>query len=129
MDWGLVERPHEFIPLGFEAGGAFGPATRDVLREVARVAGAQASADLYHWSAMVWGEQWKAPEPCARTRAGEPRAWRSRGGAQQRRGGFGTQGVTGVLRDGLSAKRQPMRAGECTTHPVPTPHFGCIDQS
>jgi hypothetical protein len=46
-----------------------------------------------------------APEPCDRTRASEPRAWRSRGGAQQRRGGFGTQGVTGVLRDGLSAKR------------------------
>ena len=59
LDWGLVERPHEFIPLGFEAGGAFGPATRDFLREVARVAGAQASADLYHWSAMVWGEHWQ----------------------------------------------------------------------
>jgi hypothetical protein len=29
LDWGLVERPHEFIPLGFEAGGAFGPATRE----------------------------------------------------------------------------------------------------
>jgi hypothetical protein len=69
-----VERPHEFVPLGFEAGGAFGPVTRDFLREVARVAGAQASADLYHWSAMVWGEHWQPPEPCARTRAGEPRA-------------------------------------------------------
>ena len=56
LDRGLVEHPHEFVPLGFEAGGAFGPATRDFLREVARVAGAQASADLYHWSAMVWGE-------------------------------------------------------------------------
>jgi hypothetical protein len=32
--------------------------------------------------------------------------------------------VTGVLRDGLSAKRQPVRAGECTTHPVPT-RDGC----
>jgi hypothetical protein len=50
-----VERPHEFVPLGFEAGGAFGPATRDFLRKVARVAGARASADLYPWSAMVWG--------------------------------------------------------------------------
>ena len=48
-----------FVPLGFEAGGCFGPATRDFLREVARVAGAQASADLYHWSAMVWGEHWE----------------------------------------------------------------------
>jgi hypothetical protein len=55
LDWGLVERPYEFIPLGFEAGRAFGLATRDFLREVARVVGAQASADLYHWSVMVWG--------------------------------------------------------------------------
>ena len=39
---------YELIPLGFEAGGAFGPATKDFLREVGRVAGAQASADLYH---------------------------------------------------------------------------------
>ena len=59
LDWGLVECPHVFVPLGFEAGGCFGPATRDFLREVARVAGAQASADLYHWSAMVWGEHWQ----------------------------------------------------------------------
>jgi hypothetical protein len=59
LDWGLVEHPHEFVPLGFEAGGAFGPATRDFLREVARVAGAQASVDLYHWNAMVWGEHWQ----------------------------------------------------------------------
>ena len=59
LDWGLVECPHVFVPLGFEAGGCFGPATRDFLREVARVAGAQASADLYHWSAMVWGEHWE----------------------------------------------------------------------
>jgi hypothetical protein len=58
-DWVLVERPHEFVMLGFEAGGAFGPATRHFLREVARVAGAQASVDLYHWSAMVWGEHWQ----------------------------------------------------------------------
>jgi hypothetical protein len=43
-----VERPHEFVPLGFEASGAFGLATKDFLREVVRVAGAQASADLYH---------------------------------------------------------------------------------
>ena len=39
--------------VDFGAGGAFGPATRDSLREVARVAGAQAPTDLYHWSAMV----------------------------------------------------------------------------
>jgi hypothetical protein len=51
-----VERPHEFVPLGFEAGGAFGVATRDFLQEVVGVVGAQASADLYHWSAMVWME-------------------------------------------------------------------------
>jgi hypothetical protein len=59
LDWGLVERPHEFVPLGFEAGDAFGPVTMDFLREVARVAGAEASTDLYHWSAMVWGEHWQ----------------------------------------------------------------------
>jgi hypothetical protein len=29
LNWGLVECPHEFVPLGFEAGCAFGPATRD----------------------------------------------------------------------------------------------------
>ena len=59
LDWGLaLECPHEFVPLGFEAGGAFGPATRDFVREVARVVGTQASTDLYHWSAMVWGEHW-----------------------------------------------------------------------
>jgi hypothetical protein len=59
LDWALVERSHEFVPLGFEAGGAFGPATRDFLLEVARVAGAHAFAKLYHWSAMVWGEHWQ----------------------------------------------------------------------
>ena len=60
LDWALVlECPHEFVPLGFEAGGAFGPATRDFVREVARVAGAHASADLYHWSVVVWGEHWQ----------------------------------------------------------------------
>ena len=58
-----------------------------------------------------------APEPCGRTPAGEPRAWRSRGSARQRRGGFGTQGVAGVLRDELPAMRLPARAGERTTHP------------
>ena len=30
-----------------------------VQEQVARAAGAQAFADLYHWSAMVWGEQWQ----------------------------------------------------------------------
>jgi hypothetical protein len=28
LNWALVERPHEFVPLGFEAGGDFGPAGR-----------------------------------------------------------------------------------------------------
>jgi hypothetical protein len=54
----------------------------------------------------VGGALAAAPQPCARTRAGEPRAWRSRGGAEQRRR-VGTPGVTGVLRDGLSGKHQP----------------------
>jgi hypothetical protein len=28
-------------------------------KEVARVVGAEASTDLYHWSAMLWGEHWQ----------------------------------------------------------------------
>eukprot|EP01051_Picozoa_sp_SAG22_P019401 SAG22_NODE_3566_length_1633_cov_1.734416_1_plen_115_part_00 len=51
---------HEFVPLGFEAGfEAFGPATLDFLAMVGKVASSQSSADLYHWSAMVWGEHWR----------------------------------------------------------------------
>eukprot|EP01050_Picozoa_sp_SAG11_P012113 SAG11_NODE_1327_length_5194_cov_9.461237_2_plen_135_part_00 len=55
----LVATEHEFVPLGFEAGGAFGASTLDFLEMVARTARAGASADLYHWSAMVWGEHWR----------------------------------------------------------------------
>jgi hypothetical protein len=44
---------HVFVPLGFEARtGTFAPRTRTFLREVAESADA-ASADLYHWCAMV----------------------------------------------------------------------------
>jgi hypothetical protein len=51
-----VETTHVFVPLGFEARtGIFGPRTRTFLREVAEVADAASSADLYHWCAMVWG--------------------------------------------------------------------------
>ena len=53
-----VPQTHRFVPLGFEAGGAFGRATLDFLREVVEVAGDQSSADLYHWSAMEFGEHW-----------------------------------------------------------------------
>ena len=56
---GLVPETHQFVPLGFEAGGGFGPATLRFLQDVEQVAGAQASADLYHWSAMMWGEHWR----------------------------------------------------------------------
>ena len=58
MNWDLVECPHRFIPLGFEAGGGFGQATLDFLQELVETAGEQSSADLYHWSAMVFGEHW-----------------------------------------------------------------------
>ena len=59
-DWAQVETTHVFVPLGFEARtGAFGPRTRTFLREVVEVADAASSADLYHWSAMVWGEHWE----------------------------------------------------------------------
>ena len=46
--WSQVPQTHRFVPLGFEAGGAFGRATLDFLREVEEVAGDQSSADLYH---------------------------------------------------------------------------------
>ena len=55
----LVAMAHRFVPLGFEAGGAFGASTLNFLAEVEKKAGAQSSADLYHWSAMVWGEHWR----------------------------------------------------------------------
>ena len=45
MDWSQVPQTHRFVPLGFEAaGGAFGRATLDFLREVEAVAGDQSSA-------------------------------------------------------------------------------------
>ena len=48
-DWAQVETTHVFVPLGFEARtGAFGPRTRTFLREVAEVADAASSSDLYH---------------------------------------------------------------------------------
>ena len=56
VDWSRVPQTHRFVPLGFEAGGAFGQETLDFLREVEEVAGDQSSADLYHWSAMEFGE-------------------------------------------------------------------------
>ena len=58
VDWSQVPQTHRFVPLGVEAGGAFGRATLDFLREVEEVAGDQSSADLYHWSAMEFGEHW-----------------------------------------------------------------------
>ena len=60
-DWAQVETTHVFVPLGaFETRtGAFGPRTRTFLREVVEVADVASSTDLYHWSAMVWGEHWE----------------------------------------------------------------------
>jgi hypothetical protein len=105
LDWGLVERPHEFDPLGFEASGAFGPATQDFLREVARVAGAHAFVDLYHWSAMVWGEHWQQRLSLVLARG---QASLVLGAVVVTRNdamgaSISTQDVTGVLRDGLLA--------------------------
>jgi hypothetical protein len=52
-----VATTHVFVPLSFEARtGAFGPRARIFLREVAEVADAASSSDLYHWCAMMWGE-------------------------------------------------------------------------
>ncbi len=59
-DWATVPTTHVFVPLGFEARtGAFGPRTRAFLRELVEIADGASSADLYHWSAMVWGEHWE----------------------------------------------------------------------
>ena len=58
MDWSRVPQTYRFVPLGFEAGGAFGQATLDFVREVEEVASEQSSADLYHWSPMEFGEHW-----------------------------------------------------------------------
>ena len=54
-----MSQTHQFVPLGFEAGGGFGPATLQFLQEIETVASQQSSADLYHWSAMMWGEHWR----------------------------------------------------------------------
>ena len=58
VDWSRVPQTHRFVPLGFEAGGAFGRATLhvDFLREVEEVAGDQSSADrnrLVYWGFTI----------------------------------------------------------------------------
>ena len=54
---GAADAP--LCPVGFRGGGgAFGQATLDFIREVEEVAGEQSSTDLYHWSAMEFGEHW-----------------------------------------------------------------------
>ena len=47
------------MPLGFEAGGAFGWSTVDFLREVEEVSAGQSSSDLYHWSGSEWRSHWR----------------------------------------------------------------------
>ena len=51
--------PQRFVPLGFEANGAFGQSTIDFLQLVVRAADQGKSADLDHWSAHVFGEHWQ----------------------------------------------------------------------
>jgi hypothetical protein len=99
-----------YVPLSFEAQtGAFGPRTRTFLREVVKVADAASSADLYHWSAMVWGlggTLGAALGREARAGGGKSRARRGRDGAGERRGELGAKGVARVVSDRLPAKRQ-----------------------
>lgn len=59
VDLSLLPVTHEFIPLGFEGGGAFGAATLNFLQQVQDTAGGMTPADLYHWSAPEWGEHWR----------------------------------------------------------------------
>ena len=47
--------PQRFVPLSFEANGAFGQSTIDFLQLVVDAADQGKSADLYHWSAHVFG--------------------------------------------------------------------------
>ena len=58
MDAVIAEQRHVFVPLGFEANGAWGASTLQffdwVRRGVGRLAG-----DKYHWSASHWGEHWR----------------------------------------------------------------------
>jgi hypothetical protein len=58
MDAVIAEQRHVFVPLGFEANGAWGASTLQffdwVRRSVGRLAG-----DKYHWSASHWGEHWR----------------------------------------------------------------------
>lgn len=49
----------KFVPLGFEANGAWGENTQRVFRELVEMADRAKNKDLYHWSAGAWGEHWK----------------------------------------------------------------------
>jgi hypothetical protein len=106
-------------------GSAFGPATRDFLWEVARVAGAHASADLYHLSAMVWGEHWQQRLSLVLARGQASLVLGAVAAASNNATGASGRKASPEFSetDCQPAKRQPVRAGECTTHPVPTPHF------
>lgn len=55
-DWPTRDR---FVPLGFEANGAWGPEAREFLKEVAECARAKRSVELYGWSAMTYVKHWR----------------------------------------------------------------------
>jgi hypothetical protein len=59
MDAVIGEQRHVFVPLGFEANGAYGAATRDFFRVIERAVEAAAARDHYHWSAPSWREHWR----------------------------------------------------------------------
>eukprot|EP01052_Picozoa_sp_SAG31_P033333 SAG31_NODE_3752_length_3920_cov_27.390997_1_plen_841_part_00 len=56
---GVGGRTERFVPLGFEAGGAFGSSTVNFLRELEEAAAGQSSSDLYHWSGSEWRSHWR----------------------------------------------------------------------
>ena len=60
-DWRPSDR---FVPLGFEVGGAWGPAAQELLREVAECARGQRSVELYGWSAATYTKHWRQRIGC-----------------------------------------------------------------
>ena len=59
MDAAVEAAGHTFVPLGFEANGAWGQQALDFFGDVVEQAGASASAELYHWCATVFGAHWR----------------------------------------------------------------------
>ena len=53
-----------FVPLGFEIGGSWGPQAQEMLREVAECARGQRSVELYGWAAATYTKHWRQRIGC-----------------------------------------------------------------